>query len=107
MRILIALNLLFCAQAEAFFIEGLPLTCRILTYHLFIDHEGNEAMYTQISDAKGAVKKTISEDYAAIDFSKWIKEQKLEQRFNPHVQDRNINDCIAKRSDIVKLGLGE
>lgn len=107
MKTFIAFSLFLSLSAQAFFIEGLTVTCRIITYHLYVEIDGNEAMYTQLSDAKGTVKKTISDDYAAIDFTPWLKAQKLEQRFNAYVQDRNISDCTAKRSDIVKLGLGE
>lgn len=89
------------AHAKTNIFEGLPATCRVVTYHLLVDAEGNEYMETHLTDLKGTVVQVIDGEYFKINFKKHMEELKLTERFNAYEQDRNIEDCKFRAADIL------
>lgn len=99
------LVVIWAQKSEAVF-EGLPVTCQILTYHLYTEANGDENMYTQLSDVRGIVKKVLASDAYTVDFTAHLKQMGL-TKWNAYVQDRFAQDCRYNRAEYVKLVLGK
>lgn len=89
------------AHAKSNIFVGIPITCRVVTYHLLTAADGNEYMETHLTDLKGTVVEVIDGEYFKVDFTVHMKELKLTERFNSYAQDRNIEDCKFRAADIL------